>query len=69
MKIKDTLEKVLRNDSADSGNIENISTTSNNNKVKLVWKILVIAMLGAGVALGCCDLDCVSMHLADIFGL
>lgn len=66
--IKEALEKTFDNERSNCGNLENGSVTSNNGKVKFIWKILVIALLGAGVALGCCDVDCISMHLVDILG-
>ncbi len=40
-----------------------------DKKIKLVWKIVLLSVLAAGVALGCCDLDCLTSGLTNFIGL
>ena len=68
-KIQDVVKKVLNNDTPNDSNTKNGSTAVDNGKVKSAWKIVILVVLAVGVALGCCDVDCLLLNIRSLFGL
>lgn len=67
--ILNVVERVLKNDTPNDSNTENDTVVTDNGKINKVWKVCVLILLAVGVALGCCDADCLLFNLRSFFGL
>lgn len=67
--ILNVVERVLKNDTPNDSNTENGATAVDNSKINMAWKIVILVVLAVGVALGCCDVDCLLLNIRTLFGL